>query len=359
MKNYKRNNLIGIIPAFFLFLFMAVIFSSCAKKNYLHGINYNLSSDQVPDYSKLAYWASHPWKYDPADNTPSSLPKVVNDSLADVFFIHPTTYTDLTMQMGWNAEINNVKLNRKTDRTTILYQASVFNEHCRIFAPRYRQASIKAFFTNDKSVSDKAFDLAYIDIKAAFEYYLKYYNHGRPIIIASHSQGTLHAGRILKEFFEGKALQKQLVGAYIIGMPVFENYFQELEPCKDPSATGCFVTWRTFREDYTATFIKKEKDKTYVTNPLTWTLDDRFAPASLNAGGILKNFNRVIPHLVHAQKHGNVLWVNKPYFFGNIFLTIKNYHIADYNLFYVNIRENVNRRIQSFMENKSGEKVSN
>jgi hypothetical protein len=250
-------------------------------------------------------------------------------------------------------------LKRKTDRTTILYQASVFNEHCRIFAPRYRQASIKAFFTNDKSVSDKAFDLAYIDIKAAFEYYLKYYNHGRPIIIASHSQGTLHAGRILKEFFEGKALQKQLVGAYIIGMPVFENYFQELEPCKDPSATGCFVTWRTFREDYTATFIKKEKDKTYVTNPLTWTLDDRFAPASLNAGGILKNFNRVIPHLVHAQKHGNVLWVNKPYFFGNIFLTIKNYHIADYNLFYVNIRENVNRRIQSFMENKSGEKVSN
>src|SRR6476619_2745871 len=90
IKNYKRNNLIGIIPAFFLFLFMPVIFSSCAKKNYLHGINYNLSGDQqVPDYSKLAYWASHPWKYDPADNTPSSLPKVANDSLADVFFIHP------------------------------------------------------------------------------------------------------------------------------------------------------------------------------------------------------------------------------------------------------------------------------
>ena len=88
-------------------------------------------------------------------------------------------------------------------------------------------------------------------------------------------------------------------------------------------------------------------------------LDDRFAPASLNYGGILKNFNRVIPNLVHAQKHGNVLWVNKPYFFGNIFLTIKNYHIADYNLFYLNIRENVNTRIQSFLGNNSAVKVSN
>ena len=79
-------------------------------------------------------------------------------------------------------------------------------------------------------------------------------------------------------------------------------------------------------------------------------MDTAFAPAKLNLGGILRNFDRVIPGLVEAQIHGNVLWVNKPKFFGNIFLKTKNYHIADYNLFYVNIRENAGSRIKAFLK---------
>jgi len=253
------------------------------------------------------------------------------------------------MPMGWNANIDDEGMNKKTDNSTILYQASVFNELCRVFAPRYRQANIKAFYSNDKESAKEAFDIAYEDVKAAFEYYLKNYNQDRPIIIASHSQGTLHAGRLLKEFFEGKAMQKKLVCAYIIGLPVFTTYFKEIKPCIDSTSTGCFVSWRTFEEGYVAPFIQKEKEKAFVTNPLTWRLTEEFASAELNKGGILKNFNKVIPELVHAQVHQNILWVNKPKFFGNIFLTLKNYHIADYNLFYINIRENVATRIESFL----------
>ena len=139
-----------------------------------------------------------------------------------------------------------------------LYQASVFNKYCRVFAPRYRQANLQAFYTADKEREEAAFDTAYEDVKAAFIFYLKNYNNGRPIIIASHSQGTLHAGRLLKEFFEGKPLQKQLVCAYIIGLPVFSNYFTLLKSCEDSTATGCFISWRTFEEGYTAPFIKRK-----------------------------------------------------------------------------------------------------
>ncbi|MDQ2863934.1 MAG: DUF3089 domain-containing protein [Bacteroidota bacterium] len=231
----------------------------------------------------------------------------------------------------------------------MLYQASVFNKYCRVFAPRYRQANIRAFFTNDKLKGEAALDTAYEDLRNAFIHYLKNYNNGRPIIIASHSQGTSHAGKLLREFFQGELLQKQLVCAYIIGLPVFANYFIQLEPCKDSTATGCFVSWRTFEDGYEAPFIKEEKLKAYVINPLTWTMNTTLAPASLNKGGILRNFNKVIPGLVHAQIHENILWVNKPKFFGNIFLKTKNYHIADYNLFYDNIRENVGTRIRSFL----------
>lgn len=348
----KKNQSNSLFDKSFFYMQVIVMMFSCSSPNYINTINYQFKNDSgKPDYSNLNYWASHPWKTDPADKIPLSIQNKNTDSLADVFFIHPTTYIDMGMPMGWNAEIDNEILNKKTDDGSILYQASVFNQHCRIFAPRYRQANLKAFFTTDKDAADKAFEIAYTDIKAAFEYYLENYNHQRPIIIASHSQGTMHAGRLLKEFFENKALEKKLVCAYIIGLPVFTSYFKELQPCKDSTATGCFISWRTFKEGYIPEFVLNEKEKAFVTNPLTWTLNETAAPASLNKGGILRDFNKVIPGLVHAQVHGNILWVNKPRFFGSIFLTMKNYHIADYNLFYSNIRKNVETRIEFFLKN--------
>lgn len=349
MSNYKEYLLSkDLVLIFLLFSFGLMI--SCSHKISGQKINYQFPrKTHQPDYSNLNYWAASPFKYDPSDNVPKGLNDNSKDTLADVFFIYPTTYTDTKMPMGWNADINNEELNQKTDNSTILYQASVFNKYCRVFSPRYRQANLKAFFTNKKDSAETAFDTAYEDVRNAFEYYLQHFNNGRPIIIASHSQGTLHAGRLLKDFFENKPLQKQLVCAYIIGLPVFTNYFSTLKPCADSTSTGCFIGWRTFKEGYISPVVEKEKLKAYVINPLTWTMDTTFAPAYLNKGGILRNFNKVIPGLEDAQIHGNVLWVNKPKFFGSVFLKTKNYHIADYNFFYVNIRENVGTRIRNFL----------
>lgn len=349
MSNYKEYFFPKGIVIIFLFSAFPVLLS-CSQKMYTQALNYDFKSKNgLPDYSNLNYWAASPFKEDPSDEVPKSLSGSAKDSVADVFFIYPTSYTDSGMPDGWNANIDDEKINSKTDKESILYQASVFNKYCRVFAPRYRQANLEAFYTKDKEVADAALDTAYQDVKKAFEYYLQHYNNGRPIIIASHSQGTWHAGRLLKEYFEGKPLEKQLVCAYIIGLPVFKGYFTELKPCQNASSTGCFVSWRTFQEGYEAPYVESETRKAYVINPLTWTMDTTLAPAYLLKGAVLRNFNKVIPGLVHAQIHGNVLWVNKPKFFGSFFIHTKNYHIADYNLFYENIRENVGTRIKSFL----------
>src|SRR5206468_2691589 len=150
-----------------------------------------------PDYSLMKYWAAHPWKKDPSDSTPNLLKQQSRDSLADVFFLYPTTYTG--KRFGWNADIDDTSLNQHTDKTTILYQASVFNQHCRIFSPRYRQAHLSAFY-QDNPETRAAFDTAYADIKNAFEFYLQHYHTNQPIIIAGHSQGARMAERLLKEF---------------------------------------------------------------------------------------------------------------------------------------------------------------
>lgn len=309
---------------------------------------YNLSSNNK--YSNIELWAAHPYKNDNSDSVPKKLQNSYKkDSLVDVFFIHPTTYTQKKFT-SWNASLDDKELNNKTDKSTILYQASVFNEDCRVFAPRYRQAHLQSFFI-EASIAKNYFDTAYQDIKEAFLYYLENYNNGRPIIIASHSQGTVHAARLLKEFFDDKPLSKKLVCAYIVGMPVPEKYFKNIPVCDSANETGCFVSWRTFKNGYIPAFIKKEKDKIAVVNPMNWNRTEEKVSSEKNLGGVLRNFNKIVPAVVSTTIHGNVLWSSKPNIRGKIFLINKNYHIGDINLFYMNIRENVKTRIKSYYYN--------
>ncbi len=348
MKKYKITFLSGL----FLFgSFILALLVSCSKNNYTHKTDYQFKSEMlVPDYSNLNFWAAHPWKKDPSDSVPKQLQATYKqDSIADVFFIHPTTLT-ANSDERWNADIDDSEINTKTDYSSILYQASVFNEKCRVFAPRYRQAHIRSFFIHNPD-SEKAFEIAYSDVRAAFIYYLQNLNNNRPIIIASHSQGTKHAARLLKEFFENKPLQNKLVCAYIIGLPVPLNYFTSLPPCKDSLSTGCVISWRTFKSGSAEPkLIAAEKFNSIVINPLSWnTMPDIF-PSSYNKGGVLKNFNKIVPGVVNAQIHHNILWTSKPDVPGKIFFTQKNYHVGDINLFYMNIRENTATRINAYIK---------
>ena len=84
---------------------------------------------------------------------------------------------------------------------------------------------------------------------------------GAQFIIASHSQGSTHAQRLLKDFFDAKPLQKKLVAAYVIGMAIPKNYFTDLKPCTDAAQTGCIIGWRTYKKNYEPEFVKKRKWK--------------------------------------------------------------------------------------------------
>ncbi len=307
-----------------------------------------------PNYANADNWAALPTKKDNADRCPQdTLTDNQATAAVDVFFIHPTTYTGDRGQKLWNAPVDNVALNTKTDGGAILYQASIFNGAGKVYAPRYRQAHIHAYFAQGegKEAARQAFDLAYEDVKAAFQYYLDHYNAGRPVIIAAHSQGATHGMRLLKEFFDEKPLREQLVAAYLVGMPVPIQYFKTIKPCDEPDETGCFCTWRSYRRDH---YPESEAYAAYisgvtgglgasaiaVTNPLSWHSKDDYAEGKLNKGGVLRNFTVIMPSLADAQIHKDILWVTKPKFPGSFLFNTDNYHIGDFNLFYMNVREN-------------------
>lgn len=306
----------------------------------------------APNYQSLDEWAAHPKKEDPADLVPKNrigLKDQQSVAEADVFFIYPTIYTqEPNNNYTWNADINDTDLNQAIDDGTIKNQASIFNGSCRVFAPRYRQAHYSAFTSADKESCKKSLDLAYEDIKVAFDKYLENFNEGRPIVIASHSQGTIHAIRLLKDYFDEKPLKKQLVEAYLVGMPIPSNIFKEIPVSKNEKDTGGFVTWNTFAEGYIPTYYKNGLDRATVTNPLSWNTDNpKEISRQKNLGGVGRKFN-LINKAVDAQTHEGLLWIGKPHIPGAGLLNIKIWHFADYNLFWMNTRENVALRIKQF-----------
>lgn len=323
------------------------IISSCNRyKAYEQYYSFK-SQDGKPDYSNLDYWAAHPAKRDPSDSLPRALARESRDSMVDVFFLHPTTFTKKSDRRS-NATIDDPYINAKTDYSSILYQASVFNGECRVFAPRYRQAHINNFFSTDSAKALQAFRTAYDDVRASFEYYLHHFNNNRPIIVAAHSQGSKLALWLLRDYFENTVLQNRLVVAYLAGWPVQKNYFTSLRPCEDSLQTGCFCSWRTLRKGYIPSYLKDVREEVHATNPLLWVTNDTYASKQLNTGSVLTKFDKVYKHVTDAQLQEGLLFVQKPKFpWGFLYFT-KNYHIGDINLFYLSIRENVKRRIAMF-----------
>ena len=77
-------------------------------------------------------------------------------------------------------------------------------------------------------------------------WYLANENHGRPFILASHSQGSGHAVRLLQQDILGTPLQHQLIAAYVIGAYVPSEFTTlGLPICDRADETGCIVSWNT------------------------------------------------------------------------------------------------------------------
>jgi hypothetical protein len=316
------------------------------------------SPPPAPDYSDEKNWCALPWKKDAADRVPanSGFTDEQDSAKVDVFFIHPTTYYK---RKSWNAPLDDAKANRMRDSFPIAKQASVFNGSCRVFAPCYRQATLGTFFVDkDNPNQSKALGLAGDDVFRAFEYYTQHYNNGRPFIIASHSQGSIHAEALLKKYIDGKPLQKQFVAAYILGGRVRKDSFTHLKIMSSLTETGGVVCWRTMKDKKKVRKRDARSAKQYKiggtnaanVNPESWTTDTLWHGPDKNGGSVPSTFNRLDRNLVTAQVSGNFLYVKKIHASGYKSQLGANYHIFDYGLFYGNIREYVKQRIDAWFK---------
>ncbi len=327
----------------------------------------------APDYAKPEAWLALPGRNGLERSAPAGLAVVDEASApADVFFIHPTTVKGSeTWNAAWDASDTIAPLNR----AVLMGQTSVFNGCCRIYAPHYRQASLRG-------LSDTgAVDLAYADVAAAFRDFIAHRNSGRPFIIAAHSQGVIHAIRLLQEQVLGTPLQDRLVVAYLIGGYV-PDAFPELglPLCDAPDQTGCVLTWNSSKPgSLTARIIlhdptywwrgaRKDTDQApaVCVNPLIWRVQGHGPEAvgpEANPGSIplprapwpsaATIMAPLLPHLTGARCHDGMLEVDLPKdspaaYSDPLASTLGSYHLNDYGLFYGALRENALTRVQAW-----------
>ncbi len=323
----------------------------------------------APNYSEPSAWVVWPGRPSNADQTPKGLEgTIAKNPDADVFFVHPTTYLQ---NDRWNARFDEGgATGAQLENGVLRYQTSVFNACCRIYAPRYRQTTIAAFL-NPRDDSNKAYDLAYGDVVRAFDHYVANEAKGRPFILASHSQGSLHATRLLQDrIISNPALRKRLVVAYVVGASLPEQQeWTRLPICNSARQTGCIVDWNSATA-FTPLALGRGLMMTYgdgdyrtvglkrwmCVNPLTW---DRKGGASATANtgalpavghgnplpamrtgvtGARCARGRLIVSITRDKRDG----------FADVLTKLGSYHNMDYNLFYASIRKNAIDRVKAY-----------
>jgi hypothetical protein len=315
----------------------------------------------APDYARTEYWAALPDRVDLADTVADpSAHDAQADADVDVFFVHPTTYYS---RKGWNQPLPDAQADAVTDGLVLRGQAAVFNACCRIYAPRYRQATLFSFF-DESGDGKQALDVAYADVEAAFDYFLDHYSRGRPFILASHSQGSRHLALLLHDRFVGSALVSRLVAAYPIGYAITKAELPADVPvCATATQTGCVVTWNAVGPK--ARSYRPTHDNICV-NPLSWRADGERADFALNQGSVsfgvidmrggpallmAPRVARIVPGVADAQCVDGQLLVSEIHAGDSGVFKIgqDNYHLYDYALFSMNLRDNASARVAAYM----------
>ena len=315
-------------------------------------------------YDDPAMWFSRPGigTSDPVRWVPEGLEEDADALGAAVFFIHPTSYL---AREHWNAPLDDSESQARA-KLFLRGMASPFNKSVEVWAPRYRQAAFGAFLT-DKPEAEAAIEAAYADVEQAFAFFVSSVPADQPIVLAGHSQGSLHLIRLLKDKVAGTPLQRRIAAVYAVGWPISVLHDLPalgLPACATAGQAGCITSWSSFAEPADPAQVLKSyagstgfdgslrgDSEILCTNPLTGSTGGA-APASANIGTLVPSADlsegRLEPGLVPARCEGGLLLIGPPPELGPFVLPGNNYHVYDIPLFWANLRADMKTRVQAW-----------
>ena len=300
-----------------------------------------------PNYAKAGNWLARP-------SRPTR--KV------DVFYLYPTSYSRTSPSQPVISTINNPTMVAGA-KNAFAGQATAFNTVANVYAPYYRQADAVTVLTSPLATQNRIIGgTPSHDATAAFAYYITHYNHGRPFILAGHSQGSNVLLFLLSEYLRKHPdVYRRMVAAYVIGYGVTRRYLSQNRQLKFASGaddTGAIISWNTEAPGLT---IKNPvvNPGSIAINPITWTRSQRWAPAAKNTGSFLPNAAGKLAKVAHYanarvdENRGTIICSTcsvdqyapgKPGGFPR-----GVFHAHDYAFYYFDLRKNAGDRIRHYL----------
>lgn len=165
----------------------------------------------------------------------------------DCFYLYPTVSDD----EGENSDLSvDPEL-----RSIALYQAARYSEHCRVYAPVYRQVTLGTLLAGG-GFTEAGLATSVASATKAFKTYLRKYNRGRGIVFIGHSQGTYVLRELIAARVDPKRkLRKRTVSALLFGGGLSVDTrtgksadFRHLNPCRRAKQLRCTVGFSAFNE---------------------------------------------------------------------------------------------------------------
>jgi hypothetical protein len=306
------------------------------------------------DYSKPEHWLNLP---------------ATTDKPVDIFYFYPTAWARAGKDDPYYSTIDNPMM-LKGAKLLFDAQATAFAPVGNIFAPYYRQADAGYIFS--LSVADQAKVIGGFpktDTFAAFDYYIKHYNNGRPFILAGHSQGSILLELLLSDYMKANPdVYARMIAAYVIGASITEPYLADnphLKFSEGPDDTGVIISYNTEAPSISGP-NPLVLPGALVINPISWTRTETLATADQNLGSIAVNSDGTVVF----DKDGNIppvknladarvdlakgaLITSTPdintYSSRNPAVPKGIYHASDYSFYYYNIRENAANRARIYL----------
>ncbi|WP_044913732.1 DUF3089 domain-containing protein [Butyrivibrio sp. WCE2006] len=330
-----------------IFLMVAVVFSV------------RISAEAVrvlPFTSPMDYSISDNWLYDGA----------YPENSVDVFIVAPTVDTVSESNSAITPKYKSLF------RNAMNQQQAIYAKTARIYAPYYRQASIKVYTMEDAAAKEQAMQNAYIDVSAAFKYYIEHKNNGRPLILAGFSQGADMCYRLLEEYYGGNGeravnLRENLIAVYAIGWSMTQDMitkYPQIVPATGETDTGVVISYDCEDGTVTDSLVTPAGTKALSINPLNWRTDSTVASKKINKGTVTQDSKTGAILSVEVGKYGAYIDPVR----GTLVVTDidtgkypkildmfpdGSLHIYDNFLFFVNLQENVQKRTESFLQKKA------
>lgn len=326
--------------------FVAVLLLPLLLCMVLSGCSGSGAEEKATDYSLSQNWMQ----------TPSAIDKQV-----DVFFLYTDSFHRGSKEEPRICTVDDEGM-RALASASMEAQGSVFETVANIYVPYYRQADEEYWMTMPVDKREEILRQGPLqDVLAAFDYYIKNYNGGRPFLLAGHSQGSALLLALLSEYMnENPDVYERMVACYAIGYSVTDGYLKEnphLQFAAGNMDTGVIVSYLTQAPTMQGNNPVVLEGAISI-NPVTWTRGSEHADSERSKGSLVQfdNSYETVQNFADAQvdsSRGVVLCasVDPQVYLPSLpqLFPTGSFHDFDYNFYYYDLRYNAQMRCENYL----------